>query len=137
MSLFKAYKVNTSKVMSGVEVEFPEAMNDDGTIPTFWIAYAGASNEKYKEMLNKHTRGIRDSNIKEDKARQLLARVYSESVILNWTNVLNEEGIEVSFSPKICYDLLVSLPEFFKVIQERANELTSYLNEDIESIAKN
>ena len=43
--LFKQFKTNSTKEVEGVEIEFPEAQNDDGTVPTFVISRMGKSNK--------------------------------------------------------------------------------------------
>ncbi len=45
--LFKQFKTNSAKETEGVEIEFPEAQNDDGTVPTFIISRMGKSNKAY------------------------------------------------------------------------------------------
>lgn len=136
MSLDKAYKVDQNKVDNGIPVEFPEAMHDDGTIPTFNLAYAGGPNEAYKAALAKRSRGFRSGNIPEKVATTILAYVYAEAVIKGWENVyIGEEKLE--YTQSACIQLLKDLPEFFAVIRERANDITGYLLEELNETAKN
>jgi len=136
MSLDKAYRVDQNKVDNGIPVEFPEAMNDDGTIPTFYLAYAGGPNEEYKAALAKRSRGFRSGTIPEKVATTILAHVYAEAVIKGWDNVyINEQKLE--YNTNNCIQLLKDLPEFFSTIRERATEITGYLLTELNSVAKN
>lgn len=138
MSLYKAYKTNSNKVNKGVEVEFPEAMNEDGTVPTFYLAYAGTANKDYTNSLAKRRKGFRDvANIPEDVARKMLIEVFAESVVKNWKHMYNEAGEVLEYSPKACSKLFNDLPEFFNLLQQRASELSLYLQDDVDETAKN
>ena len=137
MSLMKAYDVNKSKVTEGIPVEFPEAMNEDGSIPTFYLAYAGGPNKEYRDALAKRTRGFRSNNIPEDIARTILIHVFAETIVKGWKHVQDEDGNEIPHSQDKCRELLTQLPEFFSVVQQRANEITTYLQSEVEETAKN
>ncbi|WBF76921.1 hypothetical protein PSV3_00219 [Septimatrevirus PSV33] len=58
--LFKQFKTNSTKEAEGVEIEFPEAQNDDGSVPTFVISRMGKSNKAYSKALDAASRRRRN-----------------------------------------------------------------------------
>ena len=52
--LFKAYKTDATAEANGIPIKFHDAENEDGTVPTFFVAYMGSkANTRYAAAIEK------------------------------------------------------------------------------------
>lgn len=105
------------------------------------VARAGGSNKKYAKALLKHMRpyrkAIQAGSMDLKLQREILAKVYAESVVLDWVNVVDEEGNEMAFNYDNVVKLLTDLPELFNQIVEDAENYRLFKEVEAEEIAKN
>lgn len=139
--LFKQFKTNSAKEVEGVEIEFPEAQNDDGTVPTFIISRMGKSNKAYSKALDAATRPYRRQvelgTLKNEVAEGLFMGVFVDTVLRGWKNVQGEDGKELAYSKDAAISLLTELPDVYERLQEEAKLASNFRDSALEAEAKN
>lgn len=139
--LFKQFKTNSDKETAGVEIEFPEAQNDDGTIPTFIISRMGKSNKAYAKTLEAATRPYRRQvelgTMKNEVAEALFMSVFVDTILKGWKNVQDEKGVEILFSKESAIQLMQMLPDVYDRLQEEAKMSANFRDSALDEEAKN
>uniref|UniRef100_A0AAU7YUE3 Virion structural protein n=1 Tax=Stenotrophomonas phage vB_SmaS_QH3 TaxID=3229738 RepID=A0AAU7YUE3_9CAUD len=139
--LHKQFKTNSAKESEGVEIEFPEAQNDDGTVPTFVISRMGKSNKAYSKALEAATRPYRRQvelgTMKNEVAETLFMGVFVDTILKGWKNVQDENGQPIAFSKDSAIALLGELPDVYERLQEEAKLSANFRDSVLESEAKN
>lgn len=141
MSLYKQFKTNAEKEAEGVEIEFNEATNDDGSVPTFTISRMGKSNKRYTKALEAATRPYRRQielgTMKNEVAEEIFLNVFVDTVLKGWKNVRDENGAELPFGKQTAVKLFQDLPEVYERLQEEAKQSANFRDLALEEEAKN
>lgn len=139
--LHKQFKTNPAKESEGVEIEFPEAQNDDGSIPTFIISRMGKSNKAYSKSLEAATRPYRRQvelgTMKNEVAEGLFMGVFVDTILRGWKNVQDENGQPIAYSKDAATALLNELPDVYERLQEEAKLSANFRDSALEAEAKN
>ena len=127
-NLFRALKTDEKKVAEGVW--FENIVGDAA------FKIAKSTSPPYKEYFLKITkpyrRQLRNENLPEDKSNELLCDAYSKHILLDWRNVIDENGKEVEYSPAVGYKYLLELEEFRTIVQELSGDVESFRKEWVE-----
>lgn len=146
MSLTARYKTNSELEIKGAKYELPA--NDDGTIPTFYLARMSNANPRYLKVLNQvmkpYQREIQLGTLSEEKAKELQIRIFVDAILTGWENILasdvtgdpNAAGY-LDFSKQYATMLLERLPELHRVLSDFASDMSNYLEVNREEAAKN
>lgn len=146
MSLTRNFKMNADTVNKGVAVTFPA--NDDGTIPTIYVARMHASNQRYQKAvtaaLKPYQFEIQHDKLSNEKAEELMRGVFARTVVTGWKHVLSADvhgdgklkGFE-DFSAKSAETLFVNLPELYELLQTKAKDANAFLAVQDEAVAGN
>ena len=98
---------------------------DYGNGLTVRILRAGGSNRDFhramRESLNKL--GRRLNALSDAESIKGLAEIYADAVIVGWEGVTDEEGKPLEFNKANVVKVLTDLPEFFRDIQDAAQNL--------------
>lgn len=141
MSLYKQFATSCEKETEGVEIQLPEAENDDGTVPTFIISRMGKSNKRYSKALEAATRPYRRQielgTMNNDKAEEIFMGVFVDTVLKGWKNVRDESNKVLEFSKQAALKLFTDLPEVYERLQEEAKLTANFRDETLEEEAKN
>jgi len=133
MGTYSKFKSNRNLETDGVLLN----MGDSGI---FRIARAGGSNARFKSMLEREMRPYRtmvaNNSIDDSMANPILIKVFSETVVLGWEGVTDEQGADLPFSPAACRKLFEDLPDLFLVVREAAMSPAPF-RETLEDDAKN
>jgi hypothetical protein len=146
MSLTARYKTNAEFETNGAKLEL--SANEDGSIPTFYIARMGTTNPRYLKTLTAEMkpfqREIQLNSISEEKAAEIQRNVFAKSILVGWENIL---ASDITGDPKAagCLDysvpfavqLLENLPELHNVLREFAQNMDNFLDVNREEAAKN
>ncbi|AEX56102.1 tail protein [Burkholderia phage vB_BceS_KL1] len=139
--LFKQYKTNSAKESEGVEIEFAEAQNEDGTIPTFIISRMGKGNKAYSKSLEAATRPYRRQvelgTLKNEVAEGLFLGVFVDTILRGWKNVQAEDGSELPYTKDNATKLLTDLPDVYERLQEEAKLSANFRDSSLETEAGN
>ena len=141
MSLYKQFATNSEKETEGVKIEFHEATNDDGSIPTFVVSRMGKSNKRYSKALEAATRPYRRQielgTMNNDKAEEIFLGVFVDTVLKGWKNVRGEDGKPLEFSKAAAVKLFTDLPEVYERLQEEAKLSANFRDAALEEEVKN
>lgn len=139
--LHKQFKTNVSKENDGVEIEFSEAENDDGSVPTFVISRMGKTNKAYSKALEQATRPYRRQaelgTLKNDVAESLFIGVFVDTILRGWYNVQDAEGKDIPFTKQNAIGLLTELPDVYERLQQEAKLSSNFRDTALEAEAKN
>lgn len=146
MSLSSQYKTNQTKAIEGVAITFPA--NEDGTIPTFYVARMNDSNPQYAARLAAVTkpfkRQIDAGTLPNEKAKELTKEVFLSTVLKGWENVkasdvtgnIDDEGY-AGFTKAGAAMLMNNLPDLYSELVTEASGIARFLADELESEAKN
>lgn len=148
MSLSKEYKTDSDLEIKGVPVEFPNAANEDGSIPTFIVGRTSKSNKTYQAALTKAAAPYqRQIQLKVDVSAQLekaFLGVYVDTILRGWSNIPMSDvtGNEsdkgyADFNKQNAVALLTRLPDVYDFLQEQSNSAALFLESVREESAKN
>jgi hypothetical protein len=133
------FKTNKDTEQNGIFLEYGKTA--DGRPIRFKIARAGGNNTKFAKLLDRKTkpyrRQLQNETMDPKVAEQIFMEVYSESVVLGWENVEDENGSPLNYSPEACLKLFKDLPDLFNDIRDQSTKISSYQLEVRESEAKN
>lgn len=139
--LFKLFKTDTNKEVNGVEIEFAEAVNDDGSIPTFIISRMGKSNKRYAKAIEAASRPYRRQielgTMKPEVSERIFLEVFCDTILTGWKNVLGEDGQELKYSKDAAIALMTALPDVYDRLQLESTIASNFRDQALESEAKN
>lgn len=139
--LHKRFKTDNVKETEGVRIEFPEAQNDDGTIPVFILSRMGKANKAYQKAIEAatrpHRRQIQLETLNNDVAEELFLNVFVDVILKGWENIQNDENQNVPFSKSSAVALMKELPDVYERLQEEAKESTNFRDNALENEGKN
>jgi len=105
------------------------------------IARAGGANKAYAKALMKHVKPYRKAfqagTLDAKTQSEIMAKVYADSVVLDWVNVMDAEGNEMPFSHENVVKLFTDLPELFQQVIADAENYRNFKEVEAEDIAKN
>ena len=141
--LFKAYKTDATAEANGIPIKFHDAENEDGTVPTFFVAYMGSkANTRYAAAIEKARKPFQtliDAGNQEAKEK-FAARVndlYCENIIKGWENVQDEHGQPIEFTKDAAKALMSELPAVLNVLVEASSKFENFRAADLEKREKN
>lgn len=133
-SIYSVFANDTSREQQGVTINLGET----GSIQ---VARAGGSNVRFEkrlaELTKDHRRAIQNGLMDEKQAKQILAQVFAETVVIGWSNLTDQAGQPLPFTVDNAKKLLVDLPDLFTLIQQTAQDQTLFRQELLEGDAKN
>lgn len=146
MSLIRNFKMNDTAVAKGVPVTLPA--NDDGSIPTIYVARMHASNQRYQKAvtaaLKPYQFEIQHNKLAEEKAKELMRGVFCRTVVTGWANIMKsdvtgnpEDQGYVQFTPEAAETLFEALPELYELLQQKAQDANAFLAAQGDALAGN
>lgn len=139
--LFKAYKTDAVAEVDGVDIEFFDAQNEDGTIPTFKVSRLGKSNKKYTKALEVATRPYRRQIelgvLKPEVSEKIFLDVFCTTILIGWSNVIGEDGTPLKYSKDNAIKLMTALPDLYERIQSEASIASNFRDASLEEESKN
>lgn len=139
MSLYNQFETNKDAEVEGVWVEY--GANEDGSIPKFKISRMSKANKKYTKALERatrpHRRSIELETMNNDLAERLLMEVFIDTVLLEWQNIKQRDGVELDLTKKNAMKLFEDLPELYDDLQEKAKKASLFRDETLEEEAGN
>ena len=139
--LFKAYKTDAVAEVDGVDIEFFDAQNEDGTIPTFKVSRLGKSNKKCTKALEVATRPYRRQIelgvLKPEVSEKIFMDVFCTTILIGWKNVIGEDGTPLKYSKDNAIKLMTALPDLYERIQSEASIASNFRDASLEEESKN
>ena len=139
MSIFKQFGTDKKLEQEGVLVEYPA--NEDGSIPSFRLARMCRSNKRYMKAVEAatrpHKRAIELGTIKPETAEEVFLDVFVGTILLGWDNIQDNAWLEIPFSKEAAKNLLKELPDLYDDLQEKAKNMSLFLESEMETEQKN
>lgn len=146
MSLSSQYKTDENKEVNGVAVTFPA--NEDGSIPTFYVARMSEANPQYAArsafLMKPYARQIANSTLPDAKQREITKDAFLTTVLKGWQNVqlADVTGVKsdtgfADFTKANASALMTRLPAVYLELLQEATSLARFLQEELEEEAKN
>jgi len=132
MSLYKLFGTDETAEQEGFDLN----LYDGDEVIVFRLARAGGSNRRFVNRIQslsdpfQRVGGV--SRLSEERGVEILCQALSETVILGWKNVQDENGEEIPFSIGAAKQLLLELPELRNVIFEEAQKISNFAKEKVE-----
>jgi hypothetical protein len=149
MNLYQKFSTNKDAETAGVWVDYGDGVE-------LKLRRAGGRNLKYRDAHEARTtrnkRRIDMGSMSEDEARDLMANVYADAIVVDWRTrtgkdedgnpiyaqaVTGSDGSEVPFSRDNVFKVLSDLPEFFKAVRVDAESVDLFRDDPREADAKN
>lgn len=141
--LRKHFKTNSAKEVEGVEIEFPEATNNDKTVPVFVLSRMGKANKTYAKALEAKTRPFRRQvelgTMKTEVADELFLNVFVDTILRGWRHVQDDNGAEIPFTRENAIALLTEpgMEDLYERLQTEAGLSANFRDLKLESEAGN
>lgn len=139
--LHAKFKTDRVKEVEGVAIEFSDAPNDDGSIPTFTISRMGKTNRAYSKALEQATRPYRRQIelkiFKEETAESVFMGVFVDTILTGWQHVRNERDEPIPYNKQNAIMLMSELPDVYERLQEEAKLASNFREAELEEEAKN
>lgn len=134
-AISKAYGTSRKLEQEGVWFDYGEGVG------RWLLARAGGSNQRFNKVKERHLkplrRRIQSGNISEDMLSKVMIQIYAEAVVLDWRNVVVNEGDQpLEYSRENVIKVLTDYPDLFNEIMSDSTERAPYL-EDLEEDSKN
>ena len=131
-NMYSQFKTNEDLEQSGIVIDYGDFR--------VTIARAGGANKRFAKLLEARTkpfrRALQTETMDPDKALEILRRVFSEMVVLNWETKIDGKfkvGIEapegdklLSFNANNIEQTLTNLPELFADLQEQSTKVALF-----------
>lgn len=139
MSLYNDYGTNKDSEKKGVWFEY--GPNEDGTVPAFKLSRMGKGNKKYAKLIESrmkpHRQALKLGALSPELANEILMGVFIDSVLVDSRNIQDKEGNVVKLDKAAATKLFKDLPDLFDDLQSKAEDMTSFRDEEVEEDAKN
>lgn len=141
MSLYKQYKTDETKTTEGVAIKLFEAENENGTIPTFYLARMASTNKAYQKAMEAKTRPYRRqielNTMSEETAIKINIDVFCDTILKGWENVSDEAGNALPFNKQNAVKLMTDLPDVLDRLTVEAKNIENFRASSLEDEAKN
>lgn len=139
MSLFSQFETDKTKEVEGVAVNY--APNDDGTIPTFYVARIGGGNTKYsaaiKRLSKKYKRQIQLDTLPDEQMTEIAMLAFVEGALRGWENIQDQDGKNIEYTIDNAISLFKTLPDLFNDLISQANDIELFKTQSLEKDIKN
>lgn len=133
MSLYKTFQTDTALEAHGIELEYGYVDGDETRPIRLRIARSGGSNARFAKLLEAktkpHRRSIQTETIDKKLAERLFMEVFAETVVLGWTNVQDQEGVELPFSKENVIKVFTDLPDLWADVREQSAKASLFRQE--------
>lgn len=141
MSLYKHYRMDKTRENEGIEVEFPQCANEDGSIPTFIVGRQARGNKKWARVLKKvygpYQVQIDNEALSPEKEEELEMEVFIKGCVKGWKNIKDEDENPLAFNYENCKKVFEDLPDVYLELAKQSSDKQNYKYYRLEQEAKN
>jgi hypothetical protein len=134
MSLYSLFETVDNLENEGIFLEISPGVK-------FKVRRMGGKNKKYSEVMAKlsrpYKRQIDQGLLEEQTARKLLQRAFIRTVLCGWEGVTDKNGVDLQYTEENAETIFTDLPDLFDVLQEEAQKLSNFKEEEIGDTVKN
>lgn len=138
--LYKAFKASPLAAV-GISLPISEGINQDGTIPTFKLAYIGRSNKAYgaciATAMKPHQKLIAANLFSKEDEEKMMLGVFVDSILKGWENICDEYGQPIPYSKEKALEMMTDLPELYEKLFAYASDFSNYTEAAVGAIEKN
>lgn len=140
MDLYAKFGTDKSIEAAGKWMEYGKA-DDTGVVTAFKIARKGRNNPAftaaYERIEKTDRRRLENSLMGEEEAFDLMLDVFVEACLLDWKGVNDRDGNAMPFTKAAARQLMIDLPDLYKVLDADAEDLTNFREAKVEADTKN
>ena len=139
-SIHEAFSTNEQVENEGQWFNFgPSPLGPDQRVK---LARMSRSNKKYttavQSFSDKYERQLHAKTLAEEVAHEAMLEIFCKTVLVDWEGIPNGDGTELlPYSYENARDLMNTLPEFYKELQELAQAREHYQQQRNEETAGN
>ena len=112
---------------------FYVGVNRNGNDAILYIAEAG--NPEHEKAQRKYAKALAQSRHSNKKQRQILCKIISESILLDWKGFLDGKGNEIECTEESKNKFLNEMPALLASVMEFSTDQTNYVDDDEEMTA--
>lgn len=141
--IFKAFKTSAQAEQNGVPVEFVDAINDDGTIPTIYVRHNGSKyTTTYQSALEAAYKPFkRRVEANEPAAKtawtEKVNDLFCDYMITSWENILDENNQPIEFTQDNVRLVMRALPELLGRVVAASIDFDRFRESELKEAAKN
>lgn len=142
MGLYKSFELSSSLTETGAKCSFPEAINEDGSIPAITVARSHSSNQLFMKAVATvytpefNTR-LAAGTLDDKEAADANLEVMLQGTVMGWENIQDRDGAPLPFTRENAKRVLTDLPEVVQRIRVFSAELSNYLKSAEDAAVKN
>lgn len=119
------FKTNKALEKDGVWFEVSDTT-------AFRVGRFNENSQKVREAISKyakpHAGKAKQGLLTASEDLEISVKTFVHACVIDWRGVIIE-GTEEEFTKEKCIDLLISMPDLYKVLQEHATDKASFLEE--------
>lgn len=119
------YSYDKDKAETGVPIVV--GVNQKGEDVTIYVAMAGS--KKHELVQRKYSRQLERARKNEKLTRKIMAKIVAQSLLVDWENVLDQDGnsIEATIENKI--EALLDHKKFYLAVLEASMDEANFIEE--------
>lgn len=122
MSIYNNFKTDPKIEKEGLWLQF--GVTEDEKPIRIRIARAGGANiaftKRMEHAVKPHRLSIQNESIDLSTINKISRQVYAETVVLDWENIKDENGVTMDFTVDNVIKLFTDLPDLFTEVQQQA-----------------
>jgi len=128
-SIDELYKVDEKLANEGAPITIGINSKDDPII--MFVAEAG--NPMHKKVQRKYDRALETARNNPKRRRLLMAKIVAESILINWSGVLDSKGKEIKYTIQNGIDILLKHDKLNVEIMDAATDIENFRPEEVET----
>lgn len=130
-SLEELYKTDEDKSSKGVPITVGMNEKDDPII----MIVAEAGSPLHKKVQRKYDRALESSRRNPEKRRMVMSKIIAESLLKDWSGVLDSNGNEIPYNSKTGLEALMKYEQLSIEIMEAATDIENFRpDDDVDSV---
>ena len=118
VDLYKKYGTDVEKETKGVWVEFGGAK--------FLLSRMGGRNTAYSELARTRAEYVNEAQLSSEEEEAEVLKLFCSSILLDWSNVHDEEGTLIAYSSSAAEKLLKDLPDLYLELVRKAMSMDTF-----------
>jgi len=139
MSLYDQFSTNKQAETVGIWIKYD--LEDGKPSPRFLVARVGGSNIKFSKalaaLMKPHQYAMQNGSLSIEKQNAIVLEAFCSTVLLNWENVVTQDGAELAFCKENAIGLFTDLPELYEDLKGQASSMALFKQQQLEAVAKN
>lgn len=142
MGLYKSFELSSHLTETGAKCSFPEAVNEDGTIPAIIVARSHSSNQLFMKAVAavytpEFNKRLANGDLSDSEAADANLEVMLQGTVMGWENIYDRDGAPLMFTRENAKRVLSDLPEVVSRLRVFSAELNNYLKSAEDAAVKN